>query len=77
MSLLVIESPNTIKKARLWCDFLYFPFFFLDPSNLSPSVEMYFQWTHFDSESCLQGLPVLQPSAQFIYWTNCCLSPAP
>lgn len=37
---------------------------------------MYFQWTHFDSGSCLRGLPVLQLSAQFISWTNCCLSPA-
>lgn len=59
----------------LWFSVFFFLFFF-DQSNLSLAVEMYFQWTHFDSGSCLRGLPVLQLSAQFISWTNCCLSPA-
>lgn len=78
MSLLVIEGPNTFSSSKkLACGVIFCIFLsFFDQSNLSPSVEMYFQWTHFDSESCLQGLPVLQPSAQFIYSTNCCLSPA-
>lgn len=71
------EHLLLIRKARLCSDFLYFSFFlFFDQSNLSLAVEMYFQWTHFDSGSCLRGLPVLQLSAQFISWTNCCLSPA-
>lgn len=67
MSPLVIEGPNTFSSSKkLVCGVIFCIFLsFFDQSNLSPSVEMYFQWTHFDSESCLQGLPVLQPSAQF------------